>query len=131
MAGMVRPRRPKYLCKGLTQYGSCAGGFVLSSHDLLTCRYARSPGTCVGFRQAISSAIGSAKAVVAAIPTFMPDRIEAMRHRRAGAIRSIDLPLGVRRFGRGPRLICTGRPRAMKLTTDVTTRERQDSKLRS
>jgi site-specific DNA recombinase len=45
-AGIVRARRPKYLFSGLTRCGRCGGGFVLSSHDLLTCFNARSRGTC-------------------------------------------------------------------------------------
>ena len=49
-AGIVRARRPKYLFSGLTQCGSCGGGFVLSSHDLLTCFNARSRGTCANRR---------------------------------------------------------------------------------
>jgi len=49
-AGIVRARRPKYLFSGLTQCGSCGGGFVLSSHDLLTCFNARSRGTCTNRR---------------------------------------------------------------------------------
>lgn len=48
--GIVRARRPKYLFSGLTQCASCGGGFVLSSHDLLTCFNARSRGTCTNFR---------------------------------------------------------------------------------
>ena len=39
--GIVRARRPRYLFSGLTQCGSCGGGFILSSHDLLTCFNAR------------------------------------------------------------------------------------------
>ena len=49
-AGIVRARRPKYLFSGLTQCESCGGGFVLSSHDLLTCFNARSRGTCTNRR---------------------------------------------------------------------------------
>lgn len=49
-AGIVRARRPKYLFSGLTQCASCGGGFVLSSHDLLTCFNARSRGTCANRR---------------------------------------------------------------------------------
>ncbi len=49
-AGIVRARRPKYLFSGLTQCASCGGGFVLSSHDLLTCFNARSRGTCTNRR---------------------------------------------------------------------------------
>ncbi len=49
-AGIVYARRPKYLFSGLTQCESCGGGFVLSSHDLLTCFNARSRGTCDNFR---------------------------------------------------------------------------------
>ena len=49
-AGIVRARRPKYLFSGLTECGSCGGGFVLSSHDLLTCFNARSRGTCANRR---------------------------------------------------------------------------------
>src|SRR5581483_914722 len=48
--GIVRARRPKYLFSGLTQCESCGGGFVLSSHDLLTCFNARSRGTCTNRR---------------------------------------------------------------------------------
>jgi site-specific DNA recombinase len=44
--GIVRARRPKYLFSGLTKCATCGGGFVLSSHDLLTCFNARSRGTC-------------------------------------------------------------------------------------
>ena len=44
--GIVRARRPKYLFSGLTRCESCGGGFILSSHDLLTCFNARSRGTC-------------------------------------------------------------------------------------
>src|SRR6266571_570576 len=36
-AVIVRARRPKFLFSGLTRCESCGGGFVLSSHDLLTC----------------------------------------------------------------------------------------------
>jgi site-specific DNA recombinase len=49
-AGIVRARRPKYLFSGLTQCESCGGGFVLSSHDLLTCFNARTRGTCANRR---------------------------------------------------------------------------------
>jgi site-specific DNA recombinase len=49
-AGIVGARRPKYLFSGLTQCGSCGGGFTLSSHDLLTCFNARSRGTCTNRR---------------------------------------------------------------------------------
>jgi site-specific DNA recombinase len=49
-AGIVRARRPKYLFSGLTQCGACGGGFVLSSHDLLTCFNARDRGTCSNHR---------------------------------------------------------------------------------
>lgn len=49
-AGIVLARRPKYLFSGLTRCGSCGGGFVLSSHDLLTCFNARSRGTCANRR---------------------------------------------------------------------------------
>lgn len=49
-AGIVRARRPRYLFSGLTRCGSCGGGFVLSSHDLLTCFNARSRGTCTNRR---------------------------------------------------------------------------------
>lgn len=49
-AGIVRARRPKYLFSGLTHCGTCGGGFVLSSHDLLTCFNARSRGTCSNHR---------------------------------------------------------------------------------
>jgi site-specific DNA recombinase len=45
-AGIDRARRPKYLFSGLTQCASCGGGFILSSHDRLTCFNARSRGTC-------------------------------------------------------------------------------------
>ena len=48
--GIDRARRPKYLFSGLTQCGSCGGGFVLSSHDRLTCFNARSRGTCANRR---------------------------------------------------------------------------------
>ena len=48
--GIDRARRPKYLFSGLTQCGSCGGGFILSSHDLLTCFNARSRGTCTNRR---------------------------------------------------------------------------------
>ena len=48
--GIVRARRPKYLFSGLTQCESCGGGFVLSSHDLLTCFNAHSRGTCANRR---------------------------------------------------------------------------------
>jgi hypothetical protein len=46
-AGIVRARRPKYLFSGLT---NCGGGFILSSHDLLTCFNARERGTCTNTR---------------------------------------------------------------------------------
>ena len=49
-AGIVRARRPKYLFSGLTQCASCGGGFILSSHDRLTCFNARSRGTCTNRR---------------------------------------------------------------------------------
>lgn len=49
-AGIDRARRPKYLFSGLTRCGSCDGGFVLSSHDRLTCFNARSRGTCTNRR---------------------------------------------------------------------------------
>ena len=49
-AGIVRARRPKYLFSGQTQCASCGGGFILSSHDLLTCFNARSRGTCANRR---------------------------------------------------------------------------------
>ena len=49
-AGINRARRPKYLFSGLTQCGSCGGGFILSSHDLLICFNARSRGTCANRR---------------------------------------------------------------------------------
>jgi len=49
-AGIVRARRPKFLFSGLTRCESCGGGFVLSSHDLLTCFNARSRGTCTNRR---------------------------------------------------------------------------------
>jgi DNA invertase Pin-like site-specific DNA recombinase len=49
-AGIVRARRPKYLFSGLTQCATCGGGFVLSSHDLLTCFNARERGTCTNRR---------------------------------------------------------------------------------
>lgn len=49
-AGIVRARRPKYLFSGLTQCAICGGGFVLSSHNLLTCFNARSRGTCTNRR---------------------------------------------------------------------------------
>ena len=49
-AGIVRARRPQYLFSGLTQCESCGGGFILSSHDLLTCFNARSRGTCTNRR---------------------------------------------------------------------------------
>jgi site-specific DNA recombinase len=45
-AGIVRARRPKYLFSGLTRCAVCGGGFILSSHDLLTCFNARERGTC-------------------------------------------------------------------------------------
>jgi hypothetical protein len=48
--GVVRARRPKYLFSGLTTCASCGGGFILSSHDLLTCFNARSRGTCTNRR---------------------------------------------------------------------------------
>jgi site-specific DNA recombinase len=48
--GMVRARRPKYLFSGLTKCAVCGGGYVLSSHDLLTCSNARSRGTCTNRR---------------------------------------------------------------------------------
>ena len=48
--GIDRARRPKYLFSGLTQCGSCGGGFILSSHDRLTCFNARSRGTCTNRR---------------------------------------------------------------------------------
>jgi site-specific DNA recombinase len=48
--GIVRARRPKYLFSGLTQCGSCGGGFILSSHDRLICFNARSRGTCANRR---------------------------------------------------------------------------------
>ena len=48
--GIDRARRPKYLFSGLTQCASCGGGFVLSSHDRLTCFNARSRGTCTNRR---------------------------------------------------------------------------------
>ena len=44
--GIARVRRPKYLFSGLTACEMCGGGFILSSHDLLTCFNARSRGTC-------------------------------------------------------------------------------------
>jgi DNA invertase Pin-like site-specific DNA recombinase len=49
-AGIVRARRPKYLFSGLTRCGTCGGGFILASHDLLTCFNARSRGTCSNHR---------------------------------------------------------------------------------
>ncbi len=48
--GIDRARRPKYLFSGLTQCMSCGGGFILSSHDRLTCFNARSRGTCTNRR---------------------------------------------------------------------------------
>jgi site-specific DNA recombinase len=48
--GLVRARRPKYLFSGLTVCASCGGGFILSSHDLLTCFNARDRGTCDNVR---------------------------------------------------------------------------------
>lgn len=48
--GIVHARRPKFLFSGLTRCESCGGGFVLSSHDLLTCFNARSRGTCTNRR---------------------------------------------------------------------------------
>ena len=47
---LVRARRPKYLFSGLTRCASCGGGFILSSHDLLTCFNARERGTCTNRR---------------------------------------------------------------------------------
>ena len=44
--GIVRVRRPKYLFSGLAACETCGGGFILSSHELLTCFNARSRGTC-------------------------------------------------------------------------------------
>jgi DNA invertase Pin-like site-specific DNA recombinase len=49
-AGIVRARRPKFLFSGLTRCECCGGGFVLSSHDLLTCFNARARGTCTNRR---------------------------------------------------------------------------------
>jgi site-specific DNA recombinase len=49
-AGIDRARRPKYLFTGLTKCGECGGGFILSSHDLLTCFNARVRGTCTNRR---------------------------------------------------------------------------------
>ena len=49
--GIDRARRPKYLFSGLTQCASCGGGFILSSHDRLTCFNARSRGTCTNRRR--------------------------------------------------------------------------------
>lgn len=48
--GIDRARRPKYLFSGLTRCASCGGGFILSSHDRLTCFNARSRGTCTNRR---------------------------------------------------------------------------------
>ena len=48
--GIDRARRPKYLFSGITQCASCGGGFILSSHDRLTCFNARSRGTCTNRR---------------------------------------------------------------------------------
>ena len=49
-AGIVRARRPKFLLSGLTKCSECGGGFILSSHDLLTCFNARDRGTCTNIR---------------------------------------------------------------------------------
>jgi len=46
----------KYLFSGLTQCASCGGGFVLSSHDLLTCFNARSRSTALCRRPAAAAA---------------------------------------------------------------------------
>jgi site-specific DNA recombinase len=45
-----RARRPKYLFSGLTVCGACGGGYILSSHDRLTCFNARDRGTCTNSR---------------------------------------------------------------------------------
>jgi site-specific DNA recombinase len=48
--GIVRARRPRYLFSGLTACQTCGGGFILSSHNLLTCFNARERGTCTNRR---------------------------------------------------------------------------------
>jgi site-specific DNA recombinase len=56
---IVRARRPKYLFSGLTKCGVCGGGFILSSHNLLTCFNARDRGTCTNTRRIKRSEIES------------------------------------------------------------------------
>jgi site-specific DNA recombinase len=48
--GIVKARRPIYLFSGLTKCSVCGGGFILSSHNLLTCFNARDRGTCTNRR---------------------------------------------------------------------------------